>query len=79
MDELLMIQRYPSDSQYFYIAYQIAHELLHHWLGDLVTMNWWSDLWLNESFADLMAYLALEKINGSLTRNIISTGIRFRN
>lgn len=47
MDELLMIQRYPSDSQYFYIAYQIAHELLHHWLGDLVTMNWWSDLWLN--------------------------------
>ncbi|MEV0481880.1 aminopeptidase N [Streptomyces sp. NPDC050508] len=34
----------------------IAHEMAHMWFGDLVTMRWWDDLWLNESFADHMAY-----------------------
>jgi aminopeptidase N len=37
----------------------ILHELAHMWFGDLVTMRWWGDLWLNESFATYMAFWAL--------------------
>ncbi len=36
----------------------ILHEMAHMWFGDLVTMRWWDDLWLNESFADYVGYLA---------------------
>ena len=37
----------------------ILHEMAHMWFGDLVTMRWWDDLWLNESFATFASYLAL--------------------
>ncbi|MFE1783276.1 aminopeptidase N [Streptomyces sp. NPDC059506] len=37
----------------------IAHEMAHMWFGDLVTMRWWDDLWLNESFAEYMGYRVL--------------------
>jgi aminopeptidase N len=40
-------------------ANTISHELAHHWFGNLVTMKWWDDLWLNESFADYISYLCL--------------------
>jgi puromycin-sensitive aminopeptidase len=42
------------------VAEVVTHELAHQWFGNLVTMTWWDDLWLNEAFATWMAYLILE-------------------
>ncbi|PCH04577.1 protein of unknown function DUF3358 [Penicillium occitanis (nom. inval.)] len=50
-----------SDSRYKNrIAYVVAHELAHQWFGNLVTMDWWSELWLNEGFATWVGWLAVD-------------------
>lgn len=48
-----------------YVALVIAHETAHQWFGNLVTMKWWDDLWLNESFANMMEYLAVDALEPS--------------
>jgi len=47
------------------VALVVAHELAHQWFGNLVTMKWWDDLWLNESFANMMEYVCVDAIEPS--------------
>ena len=48
-----------TDKEYNWRANVILHEMAHMWFGDLVTMSWWDDLWLNESFAEWASYYTL--------------------
>jgi aminopeptidase N len=50
-----------ADSQYQARANTLMHEMAHMWFGDLVTMQWWNDLWLKESFADYMGTLGVDR------------------
>ena len=58
-EDLLVFRSHVPEKMYMNRANVILHEMAHMWFGDLVTMSWWDDLWLNESFAEFMAYLAM--------------------
>ena len=58
----LLTGKNSSISSKKYVALVIAHETSHQWFGNLVTMKWWDELWLNESFATMMEYLATDAL-----------------
>jgi aminopeptidase N len=59
-NEYMIFRDPPTETQRRGRAETVLHEMAHMWFGDLVTMKWWNDLWLNESFATYMAYLAID-------------------
>ncbi|MFR5260000.1 MAG: M1 family metallopeptidase, partial [Streptococcus salivarius] len=61
----LLVDENSSAASRQQVALVVAHELAHLWFGNLVTMKWWDDLWLNESFANMMEYVSVDAIEPS--------------
>jgi aminopeptidase N len=60
-EDVLVFRSHMPEKAYLSRANTILHEMAHMWFGDMVTMYWWDDLWLNESFAEWSSYLALSE------------------
>ena len=60
-EDVLVFRSHMPEKAYLSRANTILHEMAHMWFGDMVTMFWWDDLWLNESFAEWSSYLALSE------------------
>lgn len=74
----LLVGKDSSPLEKQVVASVIAHELAHQWFGNLVTMSWWNDLWLNEGFATYMQYTSLQTISPDLDTGNLFLSVRFR-
>ncbi len=62
-DQFLLVDDDSTEAERQNIFGNVAHEVAHQWFGNLVTMTWWDDLWLNEGFASWMTAKAIERIH----------------
>jgi len=67
LERLLVFRSKVTERMYNARANTILHEMAHMWFGNMVTMRWWDDLWLNESFAEWSSYLAM--VEGTRFKN----------
>ncbi|KAM8885150.1 leucyl-cystinyl aminopeptidase isoform 1-T1 [Spinachia spinachia] len=74
----LLVGKQSSPLEKQVVASVIAHELAHQWFGNLVTMRWWNDLWLNEGFATYMQYMSLQTVFPQLDIGNLFLAVRFR-
>lgn len=63
INETFLLGFGASDADHLYRDLVVLHEIAHMWFGNLVTMAWWDDLWLNESFASYMELVALRRLS----------------